>query len=355
MKGVKLGYGILLLLTLLVAVVNNAYQVFLLLAAELLLPVFLFLYLFYCRHCLKVRLFGERHWYRQGEKVPLFLELGNSGIFPIINGQIAIRCINRYLPSGDDVVVVASAGAGKTQLVELYLTSEHCGQLDIGLSAVTIFDPLSLWQTKAELNPQHRPETSILVFPVFYEEKTWPDLSLTAAAGTEDVYSLHKSGDDPSEVFAVREYRPGDRQRQIHWKLSFKQGYLMVREFSLPIYDRLIIFVDFNVQSFAEDVLSLTDKMLETVLSLSYYLQGNCVRHSIAWFDERRQNMDSINIDGEDDIYSAMQHLFSVPLYEGESGGRRLRAGLGETSSPHIIYFAPGALPEVLNGERRAV
>ena len=37
-----------------------------------------------------------------------------------------------------------------------------------------------------------------------------------------DSYSTIKGGDDPSEVFAIREYREGDRLQRIHWKLSYE-------------------------------------------------------------------------------------------------------------------------------------
>lgn len=196
----------------------------------------------------------------------------------------------------------------------------------------------------------------MLVLPRFSQEEIWPDWNLNPAGHLEEVYCPYRSGDDPSQVFSLREYRPGDRQRQIHWKLSLKQGCLMVREFSLPLRDRVAIFIDFHVQSFSEDVLSLTDSMLEKALSLSRYLQNNDVRHSIAWFDMRHQKTDWISIDAEDDIYGAIRHLFAVPLYEGESRGKQwYQAGLLEKFPRPILYFAPGMLPSVLNGERSAV
>ncbi|MEL7565297.1 MAG: DUF58 domain-containing protein, partial [Dehalobacterium sp.] len=141
------------------------------------------------------------------------------------------------------------------------------------------------------------------------------------------------------------------------WKLSLKQGGLMVREFSLPLRNRLMIFIDFHVKSFSGDVLSLTDRMLERALSLSYYLQNNDIRHSIAWFDIRCQKTDSISIAGEDDFYSAIRHLFTLSLYEGEAGGEKwYQAELwGKSPDAIFLYFAPGVLPDWQNGERSAI
>lgn len=353
MRGVQLGYGILLVITIILAVINSAYHIFLLLAVELLLPVFLFLYLLYCRNCLTVQLTVEKRLCNKGDNLPISIELKNNGIFPIINAQVSIRYTNRYLPYGNYDKFVSSVLSGKTQHINFGMISEHCGELHASISDVKIFDPFSLFQKRVELgNNKYNTEISVSVLPYFYADNTMQELSLKSVNESEDVYSLHKSGDDSSEVFDIREYHPGDRQQQIHWKLSLKQGELMVREFSMPICDCFTIFMDFNVKSLSEDVLPFVDNMLETALSFSNYLQRNYIQHRIVWFDMRHQNTDSININSEDDIYSAIQHLFSLPLYEGESRGKRLyHNDFLEKSRDNILYFEPECIPNVLEAK----
>ena len=48
-------------------------------------------------------------------------------------------------------------------------------------------------------------------------------------------FSEEVSGDDPSELFALRDYQPGDRMARIHWKLSARKGEWYVKEFSRPV------------------------------------------------------------------------------------------------------------------------
>ena len=50
-----------------------------------------------------------------------------------------------------------------------------------------------------------------------------------------EVYSQEKPGQDLSETFQIREYRPGDSIRQMHWKLTQKLDRPIVRDPSLPI------------------------------------------------------------------------------------------------------------------------
>ncbi|MFR6376131.1 MAG: DUF58 domain-containing protein [Oscillospiraceae bacterium] len=43
-------------------------------------------------------------------------------------------------------------------------------------------------------------------------------------------------------MFQIRDYVPGDSQRQIHWKLSHKYGKLIVKDPSLPITRSAAVF-----------------------------------------------------------------------------------------------------------------
>lgn len=47
-----------------------------------------------------------------------------------------------------------------------------------------------------------------------------------------------------TELFGVREYRPGDSLRRIHWRSSARLGELAVREFEPPGVQTLGVFVD---------------------------------------------------------------------------------------------------------------
>lgn len=46
------------------------------------------------------------------------------------------------------------------------------------------------------------------------------------------------------ELFGVREYRPGDSLRRIHWRSSARHGELVVREYEPPGVNTLVILVD---------------------------------------------------------------------------------------------------------------
>ena len=52
-----------------------------------------------------------------------------------------------------------------------------------------------------------------------------------------------------TEIFGVREYRPGDTLRRIHWRSTARRGELVVREFEPPGVQNLGVFLDPNPAS----------------------------------------------------------------------------------------------------------
>jgi uncharacterized protein (DUF58 family) len=73
--------------------------------------------------------------------------------------------------------------------------------------------------------------------------------SFAALTSTPQVRELEANVAAPragsgTEMFGVREYRPGDPLRRIHWRSSARHGELIVREFEPPGVQTLGIFCD---------------------------------------------------------------------------------------------------------------
>ena len=99
-----------------------------------------------------------------------------------------------------------------------------------------------------------------------------------------ELYSGAKAGDDPAELFDIREYMLGDRLNRIHWKLSAKMDRFMVKEFGLPIDCSVLILADFSVDSQSKS-LEFQDAVRETALSLSFRMVQEQQTHLFAWRD----------------------------------------------------------------------
>lgn len=121
---------------------------------------------------------------------------------------------------------------------QFVIQTPHCGVLQICIDEITILDPLGLFARKIKTDEKQY----IIVSPKGYTM----DIAFQDSAFDPESndYSTTKPGYDVSEIFAIREYTPGDPIRSIHWKLSEKQDKTMVREFGLPISNSTLLFLE---------------------------------------------------------------------------------------------------------------
>ena len=86
---------------------------------------------------------------------------------------------------------------------------------------------------------RRRPDSEVaLVLPLFTSfANRWEAQEVEAATATPRAGS-------GNELFGVREYRPGDSLRRIHWRSSARHGELVVREYEPPGVRTLHIVVD---------------------------------------------------------------------------------------------------------------
>ena len=96
-------------------------------------------------------------------------------------------------------------------------------------------------------------------------------------------YSMYHPGNDPSETFALREYLPGDRIKNIHWKLSEKTDHLLVRQLGLPVNNAILLVLD-NTADTAPSP-EEREALGEAAVSVSAALCEAGLPHQAAWLD----------------------------------------------------------------------
>jgi uncharacterized protein (DUF58 family) len=95
-------------------------------------------------------------------------------------------------------------------------------------------DPLGLFRSR-----RSSPDAEIaLVLPRFMSLSRRPEVRELEAS-----VAAPRAGSG-TELFGVREYRPGDALRRIHWRSSARHGELVVREYEPPGVQTLGIFCD---------------------------------------------------------------------------------------------------------------
>jgi hypothetical protein len=123
-------------------------------------------------------------------------------------------------------------------------------------------------------------------------------------------FSNTKPGDDPSEIFAVREYKDGDKPSKIHWKLTAKANELMVKDYSLPLADSFLILTDTYIPN-SDRKAEIYDTEIQLVASVSNLFLENQARHKIAAYNEKEQAFFEQTVSDEESFISACSELLS--------------------------------------------
>ena len=90
---------------------------------------------------------------------------------------------------------------------------------------------------------------------VLYPPETQMELILsreTVGAAQAEGLMQNRRSSDPSEIFDIRDYVPGDDIRTVHWKLSAKTGSLIVRQASDPSHYDAALLPDLGLRQQGE-------------------------------------------------------------------------------------------------------
>lgn len=269
----------------------------------------------------------------KGEPVPVALTLRAAGVLFRVAGRVV--CENRLTGERAETPFSAAPGRAGTAALTLTADADRCGTLRLRAEAWTE-DLFGLTRGA----PAARAEEFVTVAPELFPTRVTLSED-TAAAADSERYSRTRPGSDPSETFAIREYRPGDPIRQIHWKLSQKTGETMLRELGLPVVSRtLLVFC--NLAAAGETVPPETaDAMAEVFLSVSRALLADGYAHTAAFAEGGRFTLREA--ESETDL-QALQASVLALAWEPDDGA--LARLLGEVSCAHILLVGTSAPPD---------
>lgn len=174
------------------------------------------------------------------------------------------------------------------------------GRYEIQASDVRIYDALHLFYRRKRL----RDTAYIYVLPQCYLVAVNVTKNTRDFVTDSDVYYTDVRGDDSGEVYQVREYRPGDRMINIHWKLTARQDEIMVRDAAKALSCPVIICVNLDGKGCRRYGEAMSTA-LETMVSISFSLIDVRVPHFIAWYDTEQMNITRYRITREEDVYDA--------------------------------------------------
>ena len=269
----------------------------------------------------------------KGNELRAALCAAPMGLFFRTAGRVS--CENRLTGERAELPVsFLPRRSGRAELT-LALDTAHCGTLRLETEMWTE-DLFGLWRSR----PVRGAREFVTVEPELFLPTVLPTENTTVISDGEQ-YSRTRPGSDPSETFAIREYRPGDPIRQIHWKLSQKTDEPMLRELGLPVVNQTLL-VFRNLLSQRENVSPETaDAMAEVFLSLSRALTNALCPHTAAFAEGGQFLLTEVRSEVD---FHAMEQRFLTLGWENDDGA--LSRLLTETPYAHVAIVSAAAPPD---------
>lgn len=305
----KIWYGMLVLVTVYLEIMYDSTWLISLLAFEILLAAALYLMSWYFRFHITVWLDMNVPVAQKNENFELEFHVKNTGIFPVSSVYAILECANRSGGSSERRILDESVAARNEKTVMIQAKSDYSGNIGFSLKKVKVRDYIGLFcrtvKTASQISVNVLPD--ICAFPVELSVKT------RNFPVEGDDYEKDRSGDDPSEIFQIRKFRPGDRLQRIHWKTSARTDDLMTKEYSMPRGCKVLLLLDAGQK---EEDPERTDRFLETAASLSFsMLEAECP-HFAAWYDDSQGQILRQAIEQEQNIYEMLDRVMTSPLHE---------------------------------------
>ena len=259
----------------------------------------------------------------------LTYRISNPGRYPVARITFQIRLENQMTGAFRERRVSATAGSRETVTAELSLQNSKVGTVVVSTNKIRVYDAFGLFVfRKSDL-----PDQAVIIYPDMRNVEVHME-NPVENTGDGSRYSPDRPGQDVSEIFALREYVPGDEIRKIHWKLSGKTDRTMVRDFSLPLNYSVFLLLELTRGS--EE---LVDAQVEIFLALSRTLLENGISHNMGWYDAAEERFNVEELDDFEELELAAAGVLSSYAVEESGAALDFYSASGYRSRSSILLY----------------
>lgn len=248
---------------------------------------------------IKVSLFASDSYVQAGTILGIGLVVTNDCIFSSLALDCTLNISNEYY--GENSIqklsfpVVAKASNKNPIICE----SCSCGIIDVALSDYTLKDALGFMS----IIKSSKEKIAITVVPTQTELDDIQKLGIVS--GYADNEDDTKKGNEYSDTSNIREYIPGDRIKDIHWKLSSKRDIILVKEHIRTCENKLLIWIDYSPNK------DINEKILKFVCAVAKYCISENIYLKFIWLSNDGKTMKDCSVLSQDDLMKAYNELFN--------------------------------------------
>lgn len=302
-------YIVILAITLYAAVLYASEALVLLAFCGMIFLVVAYAYLFYQYKNISATIKFPIATAETGQKIQAEIHLKNKGSVTALK----VRCLLGWKYAWQKKEKCHSfwgnAKAAQETVLPAACEVSAAGSYRVVLKSVRIYDMSGLFYIKK----REMQETELCVLPEPVQLNVTVGQASRHFIGESDVYDENQGGDDPSEVFQIREFRAGDKIQSIHWKLSAKADEWVVKENSQPLGCPVVVFADV-----AETEPEKADKFLRVLYSISLLLVEQKCAHYLVWDCGKDIGIRRIRVEKEEQIYQFLLSFFATDFARRE-------------------------------------
>jgi len=236
-----------------------------------------------------------------GNDIILNATIKNPFILPFLNCEVTFSLQNLFYENDTIHELALSAPAKKEHTISIPIHTKYSGMCEIQFTSLEITDYLHLYTITLPLKDFHQipimPNVSDRDFPIF-----------PALFDTEDDEDFAANvGLQSYDIKELREFRPGDRQNSIHWKMSSKTDDLLVKEMERTASRVLLLIPEFDK--------SKLEPTLITLWSYLKFLVKNREIFKVCLFNHKTKEFFFRLITNEDEALECLLASMFMPAY----------------------------------------
>lgn len=200
------------------------------------------------------------------------IHLVNSMRFVGFEADVSYRWSNVFTGYSEHKKEKLWASPVKGGRIKYFLNSRYAGRVEVTIEEFIVYDFLHIFYLKG----CGKKGSEVLVWPAFRDGEETEEI-YDCIEGFPKENESKRRGTDYNPDYEVREYIPGDELKSIHWKLSAKQGRMMVRERLATGREKVNVLLPLS-----EDI-SENDALMEALYGLCRLLLGKEYPIQLYW------------------------------------------------------------------------
>lgn len=289
----------------------------------------------------EVELESENSVATRTEKYLVRFTVINKGYIPLTGCKIIVKVSYK----GRNIKKIyrknVYCGSNEEAQCEFFIACPSCEMITVECVKVRVYDFLGLFCLPKKVQKS----STVLVMPNLPTVDITDKMSYVLNEEEGIIYSQERPGDDATEIFAIREYVPGDNIRKIHWKLTTKSDRLMVKDYSLPIKNNDTVIID--IFKGDKEKTDNRDELFDLFYGLVYAMTKRGYGFNACFYNGEYC---TTRIENQNDIYGLFAQVYDIKPYEKQVSAAELFYS-NRVNNQNRIFYVTGYLDEFTYGQ----